>query len=90
MAEYRHILPPASLRSSTPLVNEGGKRLCNKLQFESILIINMLFNKKPQEINSCGLNLNDGFESNQKEKTTSPKRNLSFLVRVTGFEPAAS
>ena len=25
MAEYRHILPPASLRSSTPLVNEEGK-----------------------------------------------------------------
>ena len=25
MAEYLHILPPVSLRSSTPLVNEGGK-----------------------------------------------------------------
>ena len=26
MAGYCHILPPASLRSSTPLVNEGGKK----------------------------------------------------------------
>ena len=25
IAGYRQILPPASLRSSTPLVNEGGK-----------------------------------------------------------------
>ena len=26
MAGYRHILPPSSLCSSTPLVNEGDKK----------------------------------------------------------------
>ena len=29
-----HILPPASLCSSTPLVNEGGKEWNDKLQFK--------------------------------------------------------
>ena len=34
MAGYRHILPPSSLCSSTPLVNEGGKEWNDKLQFK--------------------------------------------------------